>query len=208
MKKQKYKDKTMNLDFNKLNGLIPAIIQDAQTNVVLMLGFMNEEAYRKTIKTKNVTFYSRTKRRLWTKGETSGNFLHVVKILADCDNDTLLIKANPVGPVCHTGAETCFDEKNKDGIWFLQYLQEFINRRFIEKPEGSYTTSLFAKGVNRMAQKVGEEAVETVIEATNGADENFIYEASDLIYHLIVLLTSKGYTLEDIAKELKKRHKE
>jgi phosphoribosyl-ATP pyrophosphohydrolase/phosphoribosyl-AMP cyclohydrolase len=198
----------MNLDFNKLNGLIPAIIQDAQTNVVLMLGFMNEEAYRKTIKTKNVTFYSRTKRRLWTKGETSGNFLHVVKILADCDNDTLLIKANPVGPVCHTGAETCFDEKNKDGIWFLQYLQEFINRRFIEKPEGSYTTSLFAKGVNRMAQKVGEEAVETVIEATNGADENFIYEASDLIYHLIVLLTSKGYTLEDIAKELKKRHKE
>ncbi len=198
----------MNLDFNKLNGLIPAIIQDAQTNVVLMLGFMNEEAYQKTIETKNVTFYSRTKQRLWTKGETSGNFLHVVKILVDCDNDTLLIKANPVGPACHTGAETCFDETNKDGIWFLQYLQEFISRRFIEKPEGSYTTSLFAKGVNRMAQKVGEEAVETVIEATNGTDANFIYEASDLIYHLIVLLTSKGYTLEDLAKELKKRHKE
>ncbi|MDR2914473.1 MAG: bifunctional phosphoribosyl-AMP cyclohydrolase/phosphoribosyl-ATP diphosphatase HisIE [Tannerella sp.] len=198
----------MNLDFNKLNGLIPAIIQDAQTNVVLMLGFMNEEAYQKTIETKNVTFYSRTKQRLWTKGETSGNFLQVVKILADCDNDTLLIKANPVGPACHTGAETCFDEKNKDSIWFLQYLQEFISRRFIEKPEGSYTTSLFAKGVNRMAQKVGEEAVETVIEATNGTDDNFIYEASDLIYHLIVLLTSKGYTIEDLAKELKKRHKE
>jgi phosphoribosyl-ATP pyrophosphohydrolase/phosphoribosyl-AMP cyclohydrolase len=198
----------MDLDFNKMDGLIPAIIQDAQTNVVLMMGFMNEEAYQATVDSGKVTFYSRTKQRLWTKGETSGNFLHVVKILPDCDKDTLLIKANPVGPVCHTGADTCFGEAYKDGIFFLQYLQDFITRRFREKPEGSYTTSLFNKGVNRMAQKVGEEAVETVIEATNGTDDHFIYEASDLIYHLIVLLTSKGLSIDDLAKELKKRHKE
>ncbi|MDR3252696.1 MAG: bifunctional phosphoribosyl-AMP cyclohydrolase/phosphoribosyl-ATP diphosphatase HisIE [Tannerella sp.] len=195
------------MDFNKLGGLIPAIVQDAQTNVVLMLGFMNEEAYQKTLETGKVTFFSRTKQRLWVKGETSGNFLNVVKILEDCDRDTLLVKANPVGPACHTGADTCFGETNADGIYFLQYLQEFISRRYEEKPEGSYTTSLFNKGVNRMAQKVGEEAVETVIEATNGTDEGFIYEASDLVYHLIVLLTSKGHTIADLAKELKKRHK-
>ena len=198
----------MDLDFNKADGLIPAIIQDAQTNVVLMLGFMNEEAYRKTMEAKLVTFFSRSKQRLWTKGETSGNFLNVVRILTDCDNDTILIKVNPVGSSYHKGADTCFGETNKDNIYFLQYLQEFISRRYIEKPEGSYTTSLFEKGVNRMAQKVGEEAVETVIEATNGTDSDFIYEASDLIYHLIVLLTSKGFTLEDLAKELRKRHKE
>ncbi|MDR2681165.1 MAG: bifunctional phosphoribosyl-AMP cyclohydrolase/phosphoribosyl-ATP diphosphatase HisIE [Tannerella sp.] len=198
----------MNPDFNKMGGLIPAIVQDAQTNVVLMLGFMNEEAYRATVESGKVTFYSRTKQRLWTKGETSGHFLHVVKILSDCDSDTLLIKANPVGPACHTGADTCFGETNRDGFFFLQYLQDFITRRFREQPEGSYTTSLFKKGVNRMAQKVGEEAVETVIEATNGTDEGLIYEASDLIYHLVVLLTAKGFTLEDLAKELKKRHKE
>lgn len=198
----------MDLDFNKMGGLIPAIIQDAQTGVVLMMGFMNEEAYQATVASGKVTFYSRTKQRLWTKGEVSGNFLHVVKILSDCDNDTLLIKANPVGPVCHTGADTCFGEANNEGIFFLQYLQDFITRRFREKPEGSYTTSLFDKGVNRMAQKVGEEAVETVIEATNGTDDRFIYEASDLIYHLIVLLTSKGFSIDDLAKELKKRHKE
>ena len=198
----------MELNFSKMDSLVPVIVQDAQTNVVLMLGFMNEDAYRVTVESGKVTFFSRTKQRLWTKGETSGNFLHVVKILSDCDNDTLLIKANPVGPACHTGAETCFGESNKEGIFFLHYLQDFITRRFIEKPEGSYTTSLFNKGVNRMAQKVGEEAVETVIEATNGTDDNFIYEASDLIYHLIVLLTSKGFSIEDLAKELKKRHKE
>jgi phosphoribosyl-ATP pyrophosphohydrolase/phosphoribosyl-AMP cyclohydrolase len=198
----------MELDFSKMDGLVPVIVQDAQTNVVLMLGFMNEEAYRATVGSGKVTFFSRTKQRLWTKGETSGNFLYVVKILSDCDNDTLLIKANPVGPACHTGAETCFGESNKEGLFFLQYLQEFITRRFKEKPEGSYTTSLFNKGVNRMAQKVGEEAVETVIEATNGTDSGFIYEASDLIYHLIVLLTGKGFSIEDLAKELKKRHKE
>ena len=198
----------MNLDFNKLGGIIPAIVQDAQTNVVLMLGFMNEEAYQKTIDTNKVTLYCIKKQHIETKGETSGNYLNVVKILTNHDNDTILIKANPIGPACHTGAETCFGETNKDGIYFLQYLQEFINRRFAEKPEGSYTTSLFNKGVNRMAQKVGEEAVETVIEATNGTDKGFIYEASDMIYHLIVLLTSKGHTLEDLAVELKKRHKE
>jgi phosphoribosyl-ATP pyrophosphohydrolase/phosphoribosyl-AMP cyclohydrolase len=198
----------MALDFSKMDGLVPVIVQDAQTNVVLMLGFMNEKAYQVTVESGKVTFFSRTKQRLWTKGETSGNFLHVVKILSDCDNDTLLIKANPTGPACHTGAETCFGEANREGLFFLQYLQDFITRRFVEKPEGSYTTSLFNQGVNRMAQKVGEEAVETVIEATNGTDAHFIYEASDLIYHLIVLLTGKGFSIEDLAKELKKRHKE
>jgi phosphoribosyl-ATP pyrophosphohydrolase/phosphoribosyl-AMP cyclohydrolase len=197
----------MNIDFNKLEGLIPAIIQDDQTRVVLMLGFMNEEAYQKTVATGLVTFYSRTRQRLWTKGEESGNFLKVVTILNDCDNDTLLIKVNPVGPVCHTGTDSCWDEENKGDIFFLNYLQNFIQQRFNEMPEGSYTTSLFKKGVNRMAQKVGEEAVETVIEATNGTDEKLISEASDLIYHLVVLLRSKGYSLDDIGRELKKRHK-
>jgi len=197
----------MNIDFTKLEGLIPAIIQDNETRTVLMLGFMNEEAYQKTVETGLVTFYSRTRQRLWTKGEESGNFLKVVTILNDCDDDTLLIKVNPVGPVCHTGTDTCWNEENKGDIFFLNYLQGFIQERFREMPEGSYTTSLFKKGVNRMAQKVGEEAVETVIEATNGSDEKLISEASDLIYHLIVLLTSKGYSLDDIGRELKKRHK-
>ena len=199
--------KMMTLDFQKSGGLIPAIIQDENTLKVLMLGFMNEAALQKTQKTGKVTFFSRTKNRLWTKGEESGNFLNVVSISPDCDNDTLLIKVHPTGPVCHTGSDTCWDEENKTDIAFLQYLQEFIQKRHQEMPEGSYTTSLFNKGVNRMAQKVGEEAVETVIEATNGTDEGFIYEASDLIYHLIVLLTSKGFSLSDIAKELQKRHK-
>jgi phosphoribosyl-ATP pyrophosphohydrolase/phosphoribosyl-AMP cyclohydrolase len=197
----------MNLDFEKMGGLIPAIIQDNNTGKVLMLGFMNEEAFKKTQETGKVTFFSRTKQRLWMKGETSGNTLSVVSITADCDNDTLLIKAIPAGPVCHTGADTCFDEKNDEPIMFLKYLQDFIDRRHKEMPEGSYTTSLFKSGVNRMAQKVGEEAVETVIEATNGTDDRLVYEASDLIYHLIVLLTSKGLRIEDLAVELKKRHK-
>ncbi len=197
----------MNLDFEKMEGLIPAIIQDNYTSKVLMLGFMNKEAYEKTVETGKVTFFSRTKNRLWTKGEESGNFLNVVSIKEDCDKDTLLIKVNPVGPVCHTGTDTCWGEENTEDIMFLKYLQDFITKRYEEMPEKSYTTSLFQSGINRMAQKVGEEAVETVIEATNGSEEGFIYEASDLIYHLIVLLTSKGYRLEDLARELKKRHK-
>lgn len=198
----------MTLDFEKMGGLVPAIIQDARTKNVLMLGFMNEEAFAKTESTGLVTFYSRTKKRLWTKGEESGNVLKVVSIADDCDHDTLLIQAIPAGPVCHTGNATCFSETNEFGIEFLAYLQEFINRRHKEMPEGSYTTSLFKKGINRMAQKVGEEAVETVIEATNGTDDRLIYEASDLIYHLIVLLTSKGLTINELAAELEKRHKE
>ena len=195
------------IDFEKMGGLVPAIIQDADTAKVLMLGFMNREAYEKTLETGKVTFFSRTRQRLWTKGEESGNFLHLVSLSVDCDQDTLLIQARPEGPVCHTGADTCWGEKNEADYTFLHYLQDFIRRRHEEMPEGSYTTSLFRKGVNRMAQKVGEEAVETVIEATNGTDEGFIYEASDLMYHLIVLLTSKGYSIDDIARELKHRHK-
>ncbi len=197
----------MTVDFDKMGGLVPAIIQDAITAKVLMLGFMNEEALQKTRETGKVTFYSRTRQRLWTKGEESGNFLHVVSILNDCDNDTLLIKVHPAGPVCHTGADTCWGEKNEAGMAFLGYLQDFIDKRHAEMPEGSYTTSLFRKGVNRMAQKVGEEAVETVIEATNGTQDGFVYEASDLVYHLIVLLASKGLRLDDLGRELQKRHK-
>ena len=198
----------MDLDFGKMNGLVPAIIQDNYTQKVLMLGFMNEEAYNKTVETGKVTFFSRTKNRLWTKGEESGNFLHVVSIAADCDNDTLLIKVNPAEPVCHTGADTCWGEKNEQDIMFLKELQDFIDKRHEEMPEKSYTTSLFKSGVNKMAQKVGEEAVETIIEACNGTDERLIYEGADLLYHLIVLLTSKGYRIEDLARELKERHSE
>ena len=190
-----------------MGGLVPAIIQDANTNKVLMLGFMNEEDYEKTKETGKVTFFSRTRNCLWMKGETSGNTLQVVSMAADCDNDTLLIKAIPAGPVCHTGADTCFNERNEEPVMFLKFLQNFIERRRQEMPEGSYTTTLFQKGVNRMAQKVGEEAVETVIEATNGTDDRLIYEAADMIYHLIVLLTSKGLSIEDLARELKSRHK-
>jgi phosphoribosyl-ATP pyrophosphohydrolase/phosphoribosyl-AMP cyclohydrolase len=198
----------MDIDFEKMGGLVPAIIQDNVTRKVLMLGFMNKEAYDKTVETGKVTFWSRTRNCLWTKGETSGNYLNVKEILLDCDKDTLLIKARPEGPVCHTGADTCWNEQNSVDLNFLSYLQDFINRRFKEMPEDSYTTSLFKSGVNRMAQKVGEEAVETVIEATNGTDDRLIYEASDLIYHLIVLLTSKGHRIEELAAELVKRHKE
>ena len=198
----------MNLDFEKQGGLIPAIIQDAVTNKVLMLGYMNKESLDKTVETKKVCFYSRSRNCLWTKGETSGNFLNVVSIKEDCDNDTLLIKVNPVGPVCHTGADTCFNEVNKENpILFLSTLQDFINKRHEEMPEGSYTTSLFQKGVAKMSQKVGEEAVETVIEAMANNNSRLIYESSDLLYHLIVLLTSKGLRIEDLAADLKKRHK-
>lgn len=196
------------LDFNKMNGLVPAIIQDNYTQKVLMLGFMNKEAYEKTLETGKVTFFSRTKNRLWTKGEESGNFLNVVSVKADCDNDTLLIMADPCGPVCHKGTDTCWGEKNEQDVMFLKELQDFIDKRHKEMPEKSYTTSLFKSGVNKMAQKVGEEAVETVIEACNGTDERLIYEGADLLYHLIVLLTSKGYRIEDLARELKERHSE
>ena len=197
----------MNLDFAKMGGLVPAIIQDAETEKVLMLGFMNEEAYQKTMDSGRVTFFSRTKKRLWTKGEESGNFLNVVDMKVDCDNDTLLIRVHPMGPVCHQGTDTCWGEKNESSsVMFLKTLQDIICRRYEEMPEGSYTTSLFQSGVNKMAQKVGEEAVETVIEACNGSDERLIYEGADLLYHLIVLLTSKGYRIEDLARELQERH--
>ena len=197
----------MKIDFQKCGGLVPAIIQDAQTKVVLMLGYMNEEALQKTQESGLVTFYSRSRQCLWTKGETSGNYLHLVEIKVDCDNDTLLILANPDGPTCHTGTDTCWGEENKPNpLLFLSELNDFIEKRYKEMPEGSYTTSLFKDGLNRMAQKVGEEALELVIEATNGTNDRLIYEGSDMLYHLIVLLTSKGLRIEDMAKELMERH--
>lgn len=197
----------MNIDFDKMNGLVPAIIQDSVTKNVLMLGFMNEEAFKKTIATKRVTFYSRTRNCIWTKGETSGNYLELVSMKPDCDNDTLLVRAIPHGPTCHKGTDTCWGEDNKrNPILFLSELQDFINKRHEEMPEKSYTTSLFKDGTNRMAQKVGEEALETVIEAVSGNDERMIYECSDMLYHLIVLLTSKGLRIEDVAAELAERH--
>lgn len=197
----------MNIDFEKMNGLVPAIIQDNTTRNVLMLGYMNREAYEKTLAMGKVTFWSRSRNCLWTKGETSGNFLNLVDIKVDCDNDTLLVRVNPTGPACHIGTDTCWGETNDaNPLLFLTELQDFINKRHEEMPEGSYTTSLFKDGLNRMAQKVGEEALEAVIEATNGTNDRLIYEASDMFYHLIVLLTSKGLRIEDIAKELKERH--
>ncbi len=199
----------MDINFNKeTSGLIPAIIQDQHSNKVLMLGFMNKESYDKTVQTGKVTFFSRTRKRLWTKGEESGNFLNVVSITTDCDQDTLLIRAIPVGPVCHTGSDTCWDEVNPtDDFYFLKTLQDFIAKRKVEMPKGSYTTSLFESGTAKIAQKVGEEAVETVIEAMANNDERLIYEASDLLYHLMVLLSHKGLSISDLATELKKRHK-
>ena len=197
----------MKIDFEKCGGLVPAIIQDAQTKNVLMLGYMNQEALDKTLETKKVTFWSRSRNCLWTKGETSGNFLHLIDIKIDCDNDTLLVKANPDGPTCHTGTDTCWGEVNEqDSLLFLTELQDFINRRHDEMPEGSYTTKLFKDGINKIAQKVGEEALETVIEATNGTSEHLVYEASDLLYHLVVMLASKGLRIEQVAEELHKRH--
>lgn len=197
----------MKIDFEKCGGLVPAIIQDATTKNVLMLGYMNEEAYNKTIETQKVTFYSRSRQCLWTKGETSCNYLNLVSMAIDCDNDTLLVKVNPVGPTCHTGTDTCWGEKNDvNPLLFLTYIQDFIEKRHREMPEGSYTTSLFKDGINRMAQKVGEEALEAVIEATNGTNERLVYEGADMLYHLVVLLTSKGLRIEDLAKELQVRH--
>ena len=197
----------MEIDFDKLGGLVPAIVQDARTKNVLMLGFMNREAYDKTVATGKVTFWSRTRNCLWTKGETSGNYLNLVEVRNDCDKDTLLVKAIPDGPTCHTGTDTCWGEDNSaNPLLFLTELQDFIEKRHEEMPEGSYTTSLFRKGINRIAQKVGEEALETVIEATNGSNDKMVYEASDLLYHLIVMLTEKGLRIEDVAEELQKRH--
>ena len=197
----------MQIDFEKGGGLVPAIIQDPTTRKVLMLGYMNQEAYEKTMATGKVTFYSRSRQCLWTKGETSGNYLHLVSISVDCDNDPLLVKATPDGPTCHTGTDTCWGEKNETNpLLFLSELQDFIIKRHEEMPEGSYTTSLFKDGLNRMAQKVGEEALELVIEAVNGTNDRLIYEGSDMLYHLIVLLTSKGLRIEDMARELQERH--
>jgi phosphoribosyl-AMP cyclohydrolase / phosphoribosyl-ATP pyrophosphohydrolase len=194
----------LKINYSKLNGLVPCIVQDARTSRVLMLGFMNEDAYKKTLKEKRVTFYSRSKQRLWTKGETSGNFLELVDILIDCDNDTLLIKANPKGPACHTGADTCFNEENDD--WSISSLEAVIRERKNNPKEGSYTNSLFNSGINKMAQKVGEEAVELVIEAKDDNKNLFLNEAADLMYHYLVLLAAKGYTLSDVNKILKERH--
>ena len=192
------------IDFTKLNGLVPCIVQDVQSKVVLMLGFMNEEALEKTIREKHVTFYSRSKQRLWTKGETSGNFLKVVDVIADCDLDTILVKAIPVGPVCHTGSDTCFNEVNAG--WNLGALEKVISDRKANPRQGSYTTTLFASGMNKIAQKVGEEAVELVIEAKDNNTELFLNEAADLMYHYLVLLQAKGFSLGDVEKVLKERH--
>ena len=197
----------MEIDFEKGGGLVPAIIQDASTRQVLMLGYMNQEALAKTLETGLVTFYSRTRQTLWTKGETSGNNLRLIDIKSDCDHDTLLVRAIPTGPVCHTGTDTCWGESNDSRpLDFLSQLQDFIEKRHEEMPEGSYTTSLFRDGLNRMAQKVGEEALELVIESTNGSKERMVYEGADMLYHLIVLLTSKGLRIEDLASELRVRH--
>ena len=197
----------MNIDFEKMDGLVPAIVQDADTKNVLMLGYMNQEAMEKTLETGLVTFFSRSRQQLWTKGETSGNYLHLVSMSEDCDHDALLVKARPDGPTCHLGTDTCWGERNeKPPLLFLSELQDFIDKRREEMPEGSYTTSLFRDGLNRMAQKVGEEALELVIEATNGTNERMIYEGSDFLYHLIVLLSSKGLRIEDLAAELVTRH--
>jgi len=197
----------MKLDFNKNNGLIPAIIQDSKTNRVLMLGYMNEEALVKTQQEGKVTFFSRTKNRLWTKGETSGNFLIVNEIMDDCDQDTLLIKVKPMGPVCHTGSDTCFDEENKEGLEFIHYLEDVISDRKMNPSEESYTSRLFRKGINKIAQKVGEEAVELVIEAKDDDEKLFKDEAADLLFHYLILLSAKGYNIDEIIEVLRGRHK-
>ncbi len=195
------------LNFEKCNGLIPAIIIDADTKQVLMLGFMNKEAIIKTIAEKKVTFFSRTKKRLWTKGETSGNYLILKGIKADCDSDTLLIEVQPLGNTCHLNTYTCFGEDKKEGLEFLNYLFDLIEKRKIEMPENSYTTSLFKRGSDRIIQKVGEEAIETVIAAKNRNKKEIVYEVSDLFFHLLVMLSEQGVKLEEIIKSLKQRHK-
>ena len=197
----------MNIDFSKFeNGLVPAIVQDAQTKTVLMLGYMNKEALTITQKTKKVTFFSRSKNRLWTKGEESGHFLTLVSVMADCDKDTLLILANPMGPTCHKGTDTCWGEANKPNYGFISALEALIADRKKNPSEKSYVTSLFAKGINKIAQKVGEEAVETVIEAKDSNDDLFLNEGADLLFHWLILLQAKGYSLRDVVKILEQRH--
>lgn len=197
----------MNIDYTKNSGLVPAIIQDASTNKVLMLGYMNEEALKKTVDTKLVTFFSRTKQRLWTKGEESGNVLNLVAINLDCDSDTLLIKVNPEGPTCHKGSDTCWNEDNHQEYGFLSDLENVIeSRKNSASEDTSYVASLFSKGINKIAQKVGEEAVEVVIEAKDTNDELFLNESADLLFHYLILLQAKGFTLNDIVKVLKSRH--
>jgi len=197
----------MEIDFNKMDGLVPAIVQDALTGKILMQGYMNEEALEKTKETGMVTFFSRSKNRLWTKGETSGNFMELVSILVDCDGDAFLIKANPRGPVCHTGADTCFDEFNGSKTGFIDQLREIIKDRKNNPSEKSYTASLFAKGINKIAQKVGEEAVEIVIEAKDDNKELFLGEAADLLFHYLILIEAKGYELDEVMQVLIDRHK-
>lgn len=196
----------LNLDFDKVNGLIPSIVQDVESNLVLMLGYMNQEALDKTLETKLVTFFSRTKNRIWTKGETSGHFLHLDSITVDCDNDTLLVKAKPVGPVCHTGNDTCFDEKNTSKTLFIDKLRQIIKDRKNNPTDKSYTASLFDKGINKVAQKVGEEAVEIVIEAKDNNKELFLGEAADLLFHYLVLLEAKEIELDEVVEVLIERH--
>jgi phosphoribosyl-ATP pyrophosphohydrolase/phosphoribosyl-AMP cyclohydrolase len=196
----------MNIDFEKSpDGLVPAIIQDAQTKNVLMLGYMNREAFEKTQTESRVTFFSRSRQRLWTKGETSGNFLHVKEIFADCDNDTILIRAIPIGPICHTGADTCFNRENIADD-FLSELEKIIQQRKLNPQENSYTTKLFREGINKISQKVGEEAIELIIEAKDNNDKLFKNETADLIYHLLVLLAEKNSSLNDIVEILRERH--
>jgi phosphoribosyl-AMP cyclohydrolase / phosphoribosyl-ATP pyrophosphohydrolase len=199
----------MNIDFKKsADGLVPAIIQDSETNKVLMLGYMNEAAYQATIQTQKVTFFSRSKNRLWTKGEESGNFLNLVDIKSDCDADTLLIKAKPDGPTCHTGTDTCWREKNDADFGFISKLESTIkNRKENSKSSDSYVASLFEKGINKIAQKVGEEAVEVVIEAKDSNDELFLSESADLLFHYLILLQAKGFELKDVIKVLQSREK-
>lgn len=199
----------MNIDFSKnTDGLIPAIVQDSETKTVLMLGYMNSESFQKTIETQKVTFFSRSKQRLWTKGEESGNFLNLVNIKNDCDGDTLLIQAKPVGPTCHTGADTCWQEENKESYGFISNLENTIKvRRENADSEKSYVASLFEKGINKIAQKVGEEAVEVVIEAKDDNDDLFLSESADLLFHYLILLQAKGFQLEDVVNVLKKRQK-
>lgn len=202
----KKKNKYVKIDFAKYNdGLVPAIIQDEKTSKVLMLGFMNQEALSKTQETGKVTFYSRTKKRLWTKGEESGNFLHLKSLLVDCDNDTILIKADPVGVVCHTGADTCWNETNTNDN-FLLHLEDVIEQRKQVELDKSYVSSLFKKGINKIAQKVGEEAVEMVIEAKDDNEELFLNESADLLFHYLILLNAKGYKLQNVIEILQKRH--